>query len=193
MTDEKKTTMPEAKEEKKKNKKGFFPKRKFSHKEGRPESEFEQTIIDIARVTRVMAGGKRMRFRACVAVGNKKGKIGIGLAKGADVATAISKGANQARKNMIDVQLANKTIPHAVTQKYGAGLILLKPAQAGRGIICGGVVRLIVELAGIHNITGKILGTNNKVTNAKTVIKALQSLKQVKQKKSKEEKKSQLK
>lgn len=171
-------------------KKNFGKKggRQSDRREGRVESEYEQAIIDIARVTRVMAGGKRMRFRACVAVGNKKGKIGLGLAKAIDVTNAITKAATQAKKAMIDVNLQNGTIPHEVRQKYGAGLILLKPAKQGRGVICGGVIRMMVELAGIHNITGKILGTNNKVTNAKTVLRALASLQPGKVKKNQADK-----
>ncbi len=141
------------------------------------DSEFEQKIIDLARVTRVMAGGKRMRFRACVAIGNGKGKVGLGLAKGADVTMAITKAVNQAKKQMLDVPLANDTIPHEIRQKFGASLILLKPGHKGQGIICGSVVRMIAELAGIHNISSKILGTNNNVTNAKCVMLALASLK----------------
>ena len=141
------------------------------------DREFDQVIIDLARVTRVMAGGKRMRFRACVAIGNHQGKIGLGLAKGADVTMAMNKAVNQAKKQMIEVHLTNGTITHTIRQKYGAGNILLKPAKPGRGVICGGVMRLVVEMAGIRNITGKILGTNNKVTNAKTVMLALQNLK----------------
>lgn len=140
------------------------------------EKEMDQVMVDLARVTRVMAGGKRMRFRACVAIGNHQGKIGLGLAKGADVTLAMNKAVNQAKKHMIDVHLTNGTIPHEIRQKFGAGSILLKPAKPGRGVICGGVVRLVVELAGIHNVTGKILGTNNKVTNAKTVMLALANL-----------------
>jgi len=134
------------------------------------DSEFDQKIIDLARVTRVMAGGKRMRFRACVAIGNGKGRVGLGLAKGADVTMAITKAVNQAKKKMIDVPLANGTITHEIKHKFGASLILLKPARQGQGIICGSVVRMIAELAGIHNISGKILGTNNNVTNAKCVM-----------------------
>ena len=140
----------------------------------------EQRMIDVARVTRVMAGGKRMRFRACVALGNKKGTVGIGVAKGADVTLAVNKAATKARKNMITVPIVNETIPHAITSKAGAAIILFKPARKGSGIIAGGSVRIILELAGINNITSKILGTNNKLNNAKCVIKALSSLKQPK-------------
>jgi small subunit ribosomal protein S5 len=149
--------------------------------------EFEQKIIDLARVTRVMAGGKRMRFRACVAVGNKKGKIGIGLAKGADVTIAISKAVNQAKKDMVDVPMINETIPHEVNQKTGAALLMMKPARKGRGIIAGGSTRIVMELAGVHNVVCKNLGTTNKVNNAKCVLEALRSLKKP-LKKAKEEK-----
>lgn len=139
--------------------------------------EFEQKIVDLARVTRVMAGGKRMRFRACVVVGNKKGKVGIGLAKGLDVTAAISKAATQAKKNLVEVPIVNDTIPHAITHKLGAAEILFKPASKGRGIIAGGAVRMVLELSGIKNITCKTLGTSNKVNNAKCVSDALANLK----------------
>ncbi len=142
----------------------------------RPADEFEQKIVEIARVTRVMAGGKRMRFRACVAIGNKKGKVGIGLAKGADVTLAVTKAVNQAKKDLVTVPIVKQTIPHAIEQKFGAARVLLKPAAAGRGIIAGGVVRTIFELSGINNISSKVLGTNNKVNNAKCVIAALKNL-----------------
>lgn len=142
-----------------------------------PQDEFDQKIIDIARVTRVMAGGKRMRFRACVAIGDRKGRVAIGLAKGLDVTIAVNKAVNQAKKNLITVPMVNKTIPHEIQQKSDAALILLKPAKQGRGIIAGSVVRIILELAGIHNITSKMLGSHNKINNAKCVIKALQGLK----------------
>jgi len=143
---------------------------------GMPE-EFEQKMIDIARVTRVMAGGKRMRFRACVAIGNKKGRVAIGLAKGADVTGAVTKAVNKAKKEFIDIPIVNETIPHEVYQKLGAARILFKPAKKGRGIIAGGAVRVLLELSGIKNITCKILGTGNKVNNVKCTIEALKNLK----------------
>jgi small subunit ribosomal protein S5 len=148
--------------------------------------EFEQQIVDIARVTRVMAGGKRMRFRACVAIGNKKGEVAIGLAKGADVAIAVSKAVNKAKKNIVKVPIVNGTIPHEIYQKEGAAKILFKPGRKGRGVIAGGAVRVILELAGIKNITSKILGTNNKVNNVKCVIEALGRLKKVEKKEKRE-------
>ena len=155
--------------------------------DGMPE-EFEQKMIDIARVTRVMAGGKRMRFRACVAIGNKKGRVAIGLAKGADVTGAVTKAVNKAKKDFIDIPIVNDTIPHAIYQKLGAAKILFKPAKRGRGIIAGGVVRIILELSGIKNVTSKILGTGNKVNNAKCIIEALKNLKKLEPKRLKMEK-----
>lgn len=152
-------------------------------RDDKPADEFEQRIIDIARVTRVMAGGKRMRFRACVAIGDKKGNVGIGLAKGADVTLAVAKAVNQAKKAMVVVPMVKGTIPHSVDQWYGAAHVMLKPAAAGRGIIGGGIVRTILELSGINNVTSKILGTNNKVNNAKCVIEAIKFLRAPKAKK----------
>ncbi len=150
------------------------PRRDGRHEE--KNDEFEQRIIDIARVTRVMAGGKRMRFRACVAIGDKKGKVAIGLAKGADVTLAVAKAVNQAKKDMVTVPTVKQTIPHAVDFRFGAAHVLLKPAAVGRGIIAGGIVRTILELSGVNNVSSKILGTNNRVNNAKCVILALKSL-----------------
>ena len=151
----------------------------------KPADEYEQRIVDIARVTRVMAGGKRMRFRACVAVGNRKGKIGVGLDKGADVTIAVTKAVNQAKKNLIDAPIVNETIPHEIYHKMGAAKILLKPARKGKGVIAGGAVRIIIELSGIKNITSKILGTNNAVNVAKCTIEALDNIKKVEVKKDK--------
>lgn len=160
--------------DKKKNQ--FSKKRRPDSRGERPKEEFEQRIVDLARVTRVMAGGKRMRFRACVAIGDKNGRIGIGLDKGADVTIAIQKAVNQAKKVMIEVPIVNDTIPHDVYMKTGAAKILLKPAKQGKGIIAGGAARIIFDLAGIKNISSKILGTTNKVSISRNVIEALSSL-----------------
>ena len=118
-----------------------------------------------------------MRFRACVAIGNKKGRVAIGLAKGADVTGAVTKAVNKAKKEFIDIPIVNETIPHEIFQKLGAAKILFKPAKKGRGIIAGGAVRVLLELSGIKNITCKILGTGNKVNNVKCTIEALKNLK----------------
>ena len=142
----------------------------------KPADEFDQRIIEIARVTRVTKGGKRMRFRACVVIGDKKGKVGVGVKKGADVTIAVNKAVTSAKKNLITVKIVNDTIPHAVDTKFKAAKILLKPAPQGTGIIAGGVVRSVAELAGIKNIVGKIKGTRNKINNVKATLQALSSL-----------------
>ncbi|HLD19728.1 MAG TPA: 30S ribosomal protein S5 [Patescibacteria group bacterium] len=140
------------------------------------QHEFEQTIIDLARVTRVMAGGKRMRFRACVVLGDKAGRIGMGVAKGGDVQLAVGKASAAARKSMKTIHLAGGTIPHAVSMKFKAAKILLKPAALGTGVIAGGAVRTVLTLAGVENVVGKILGSNNKLNNVQATIHALMSL-----------------
>ncbi|MFA6422259.1 MAG: 30S ribosomal protein S5 [Candidatus Buchananbacteria bacterium] len=143
----------------------------------REESEFAQNIVDIARVTRVMAGGKRMSFRACVVIGDKKGRVGMGLAKAKDVPMAVQKAVRQAEKNILKVNLNGGTIPHEVYVKEGASKILLKPAPQGTGILSGGATRVVLELSGIENVVSKILGTNNKINNVRATIKALSMLK----------------
>lgn len=157
-----------------------MPKKEFK-KNRKPQTrevpEYEQKIIDLARVTRVMAGGKRMRFRACVAIGDKKGKVGIGIAKGADVTIAVNKAVNRARKNLIKIPIVNETIPHEIRIKYKAAKLMLKPAPKGTGVKAGGAVRVVLELGGVPNIVGKILGTNNKVNNVKALVQALDSFK----------------
>lgn len=142
------------------------------------KDEFESKLLDLARVTRVTAGGKRLRFRAVIILGNKQGKVGVGVAKGVDVAQAVEKATRLARKNLIEVPIVENTIPHEVFAKFGAAEVILKPQRKGRGLVAGGVVRVICSLAGIKNISSKILGrTTNKLNNAQAVIKALKNLK----------------
>lgn len=142
----------------------------------RPEErEFEQKVIDLARVTRVVAGGKRMRFRACMAIGDGKGRVGVGVAKGADVTIAINKAVNKAKKNLISVPIINDSVPFGIRSKYGAAKILIKPAPRGTGIKAGGAMRVILELAGVPNVVGKILGSNNKINIVYSTLKALES------------------
>jgi small subunit ribosomal protein S5 len=161
-------------------KKKTFRGRKGGPRRGNENrDEFEQRILEVARVTRVMAGGKRMNFRACVAIGDKKGSVGVGLGKGADVTMAVNKAVNKAKKTLVKVPIVNDTIPHLIHNKLGAAKIMLKPAKQGRGVISGGVIRAIVDLAGIKNITSKTLGTNNKVNNARCTIDALGKLRKV--------------
>jgi small subunit ribosomal protein S5 len=145
----------------------------------REPREFEQKILDLARVTRVTKGGKRMRFRTCLIIGDKKGRVGMGVAKGADVAASVEKAFRQAKKTMITVPLINESVPHRVEMKYGAAKIILKPAPIGTGLKSGGPVRMVLELAGVPNAVTKILGTNNKINNAKAIFAALQAFKEV--------------
>lgn len=144
----------------------------------REKSEFEQGVLDIRRTARVVAGGRRFSFRATVVIGNRKGKVGLGVGKGADVSSAIEKGVYQAKKNVIMVSLTDQySIPHEVRSKVSASRILLKPAREGRGLVAGGPVRLIADLAGIKNLTSKILGrTTNKLNNARATMEALKRL-----------------
>ena len=147
-------------------------------KRPREKSEFEQKVLDIRRVTRVVAGGKRFRFRATVVLGDHKGRVGVGIDKGADTSESIEKAGRDARKNLILVPIKNNTIPHEVIGKFSSAVVLLKPAGEGKGIVAGGPVRVIVSLAGIINITSKILGTTtNKLNNARAAIEALKQLK----------------
>jgi len=143
----------------------------------RTEPEFTQQLVDLARVTRVVKGGKRLSFRACMVIGNNKGEIGMGVAKGTDVAGAIHKAVYKANKDIIKVTIVNDTIPHWVRSKYGAALVLLRPARKGHGIVAGGAVRMVLSVSGIKNVTGKILGSKSKINNVKATFKALQSLK----------------
>jgi small subunit ribosomal protein S5 len=173
-------------------KRGFGSKKRFSD---RPKEEFEQRILDIARVTRVVKGGQRMSFRACVAIGDKKGRVAVALGKGTDVTLAMNKAVSRAKKDIVHVPIVNGSIPHEVYNKFGSAKILMKPASVGRGIIAGGVSRIIFDLAGIDDISSKILGTNNKVNNAKCTIAALSKLKKINEKKDvvKDEKKEESK
>ena len=144
----------------------------------RPKDEFETKLLDLARVTRVTGGGKRMSFRAVVIAGDKKGKVGIGIDKGKDVSQSIEKATRRAKKNLISVVIVDGTIPHEAMAKYGPAIILLKPQMKGRGLVAGGAVRMICELAGIKNISSKILsGSKNKLNNARATIEALKKLK----------------
>lgn len=151
------------------------PPRRSSRGAFKPADELEQKIVDLARVTRVMAGGKRMKFRVCMIVGDKRGRVGMGIAKGADVSMAISKAVTKAKKHMINVPIIDGTIPHAVRVKVGAAIVLVKPARAGSGVKAGGVMRIVLELAGIKDAAAKILGTSNKLNNAEATIVALSS------------------
>ena len=141
------------------------------------KSEFDSNILDLARVTRVTEGGKQMSFRALVVIGDRKGRVGFGLEKGKDVQIAVDKSTRQAKKNLIKVNLVNETIPHMIYSKFKAAKVMLKPAPKGSGIIAGGAVRVVLELAGVANVSSKIVGkTKNKVTIVKATFEALKGL-----------------
>jgi small subunit ribosomal protein S5 len=138
--------------------------------------QFEELVINIDRVSRVVKGGRRFRFKALVVVGDHKTKIGVGVAKGADVQAAIAKATDVAKKNMITIPVVNETIPHENEVKFSGARVLLKPAAPGTGIIAGGVVRSIIGMTGIRNLLSKSLNSTNKVNIAYATIEALRSL-----------------
>lgn len=148
--------------------------RRFGGKREKPE--YDQKLLDLARVTRVVKGGRRFRFRATLVIGNRKGKVGVGVGKGSDVSDAIRKAFDDAKKNMIVVPLRKNTIAHEVNFKKGSAKIILKPAAPGRGVIAGGAIRAVVDLAGVKDIVSKSLGTSNKLNVARAAIAAFASL-----------------
>ncbi len=160
-------------------------------KKSENKKEFENEVLAISRVERMTAGGRRLRFKTVVVVGDKKGKVGVGTAKGQDVQQSIEKANKKAQKEIVKICISKGgTIPYEVKAKFGAAVVLLKPQSEGRGLVAGGTVRTICAMAGIENISGKILGnTRNKLNNAKATIKALQKLKMVEGIETKEEEK----
>ena len=142
--------------------------------------EFESRLVDLRRVTRVTAGGKQLSFRACIVVGDRKGKVGEGVEKGPDVAIAIEKATRAAKKNLIKIFIKNGTVPYQIKEKYSAAEVLLKPAPKGAGVKAGGPVRIVLELAGIENVVSKMLGSKNKISNVRATINALERLKSLK-------------
>jgi small subunit ribosomal protein S5 len=141
------------------------------------KSEFKEKTLDLRRVARVVSGGKRFSFRCAVAIGNEKGKVGMGVEKGKDVAQAMQKAKSKAQKNIIVVPLKDTTIPHEVSAKFSAARVLIRPARKGSGLKAGGAVRIILSLAGVQDATSKCLGrTKNKLTNALAAIEALKKI-----------------
>lgn len=153
----------------KRGKRGNFKKEK---------PEFDQTIVDLARVTRVTKGGKQLSFRACLVIGDRKGRVGYGVQKGKDVQIAVEKALKQAKKNLIEVPFDDVTVPHRVDSKFKSAKVMIKPAPKGSGIIAGSVIRTVLEMAGVPNASAKMIGkTNNKIVNVKAAFVALQSFK----------------
>ncbi len=148
-------------------------RRRDTRRQDNTPKEFEEVTINIDRVSRTVAGGRRMRFKALVAIGNKKNKVGIGVAKGNDVTSAVQKATTKAKKNMIEFAMDGETICHEVETRVTGADILMKPAAPGTGIIAGGVVRSIIGLTGIKNLISKSLGSTNKVNIAYAVIEGL--------------------
>lgn len=140
------------------------------------EKQFDERVVHIDRVARVVKGGRRFRFRALVVVGDHKGKVGIGISKGADVTTAVTKAVDVAKKNFVNIHIINDTIGHESEVKVGGARIFMKPASAGTGLIAGGVVRTVLEVAGIHNILSKSIGSTNKINTAYATLAALQAI-----------------
>lgn len=138
--------------------------------------EFEEVVINIDRVARVVKGGRRFRFKALVVVGNRKNKVGVGVSKGADVQTAVAKATDVAKKNLITIPVVNETIPHDAEIKVSGARVLIKPAAPGTGVIAGGVVRSVIGVTGVRNMLSKSLGSTNKVNIAYATIEALKSL-----------------
>jgi small subunit ribosomal protein S5 len=143
-----------------------------------PEDKmFDERVVHVDRIARVVKGGRRFRFRALVVVGDHKNRVGIGISKGADVSIAVTKANEAARKNLITIPIYKGTLPHDAEVKFSGARILLKPASPGTGLIAGGVVRTILEVAGVSNALSKSLGSSNKTNTAYATIKALQSIK----------------
>lgn len=140
------------------------------------EKQFDERVIHVNRVARVVKGGRRFRFQALVVVGDRKNKVGVGVSKGADVTAAVTKATDVAKKNMVKVELYKGTLPHESEAKIGGAHILIKPASAGTGLIAGGVVRTVLEVAGVHNVLSKSLGSTNKINTAYATVKALEEL-----------------
>lgn len=162
------------KEFKTKNHPSFFSKERRE----RSKEDLESKLLDLSRVERMTGGGRRLRFRAVIVYGDRKGKVGMGIAKGMDVAQAVEKATRLAKKDLVEVPIVNGTIPFEVEAKFGAARILLRPQRKGRGLVAGGTVRVICSLAGIEDISSKVLSkSRNKINNTRAVLLAFKKLK----------------
>lgn len=157
---------------------GFTRNRSTNNYEG-PPKEFEETVVQINRISKKTKGGNQIRFSALVVVGDKKGKVGVGLAKATDVRNAIRKSVDAAKRKMTMIPLAGTTVPYSVHEKFSAAEVLLKPAPPGSGIIAGGAMRVVLEAAGVRDAVGRILGTKNKVSNVYATLKALEKISEI--------------
>ena len=171
-------TTPRAEERKPRSPRGGRRDDRRNRRDDAPAApkEFEELVINIDRVSRVVKGGRRFRFKALVVVGNRKDKVGVGVAKGADVQAAVAKATDVAKKHLVTIPLQGETIPHDSEVKFSGARVLIKPASPGTGIIAGGVVRQIIGVTGVRNLLTKSLGSTNKVNIAYATIEALKSL-----------------
>jgi len=142
----------------------------------REKKEFFEKVAQVDRVTRVVKGGRRFRFRAAVVIGDRKGRVGFGVNKGSDVSEAVKYAVKKAKKNLVRIPLTNFSIPHQVEGKFKGSRVLLKPAPEGRGIIAGGGVRIVMDLLGVKNVLAKILGSTNKLNSVQATLIALETL-----------------
>ena len=147
----------------------------YTSRQQKQPSEYQQKLLDLRRVARVVAGGRRFSFRAALVIGNQKGSVGFGVGKGLDTSLAIEKAFRKAKQNIIHVPLTkDKSIPFSVAAKYASATVLIKPARTGKGLVAGGAARVVLALSGVENASAKILShTKNKINNAKATIDAL--------------------
>jgi len=148
----------------------------FNNNYAQVEKEFDETVVQINRVSKKTKGGNTMRFSALVVVGDRKGKVGAGLSKAADVRSAIMKAIGYAKRHMIEVPIKGNSVPFEIRKKFGAAKILIKPAPPGSGIIAGGPTRVVLEAAGVRDAVAKRLGTSNKISNVYATIEALKDM-----------------
>jgi small subunit ribosomal protein S5 len=151
--------------------------RRKSNRSREKESDWQERVVQIRRVTKVVKGGKKLSFRAIVVVGNEQGQVGVGVGKAADVIGAVKKGVADGKKNLVDVPITkSSSIPHPATGVGGGAQVMMRPAAPGTGVIAGGAVRTVLELAGVRNVLAKQLGSSNPLNNARAALDALGSL-----------------
>lgn len=149
------------------------------------QKEFSETVVQVNRISKKTKGGNQIRFSALVVVGNRKGRVGVGLAKATDVRNAIGKAISAAKRKLIDIPLKGTTIPFSVREKFSAAEVVIKPAPPGSGIIAGGAIRVVMDAAGVRDVSGKILGTKNKISNVYATLKALETISEMVERKTK--------
>lgn len=155
-------------------------RQQFNRQNQEVDSEFFERVVSVNRVSKKTKGGDKRSLSVLVVVGDRKGKVGVGLGKASEVQSAVRKATTYAKKHLINVPLKGTTIPHQILVKYGAAKVLLKPASVGTGVIAGGAVRVVVEAAGIHDVVSKSLGTKNKASNVYATLQALGQLREIK-------------